>query len=236
MRSSTRLALVTGGVTLATAMVVSCARVQVPRPTSAEAPRSEFIQRGEHTFFQPLLLGEGGRTCASCHENHVPFEDYSLARRYDELTSLVEKCLYDEERAKATRERADAIEVRSLKEYVVYNYVLKGVIADENPEGIKKLGEGMEMFLRGDYDRALGEVRDARTLVKTPRNRVQSFALEGCIQLFKLNEPDAKRAFAEALTLDPKVRIDGYVFSPKVLRVLESTREEVDKAAAPAAP
>lgn len=219
MSSTRRIILATA---VATATSAACATVVVKRPATAEAPRQDFIRRGEFTFAAPLLAGEGGTTCAGCHENHVPFEDYSLARKFYDLSKLVDNCLY--ERTKHVRTQFSDIEAKSLREFVVYNYVLKGVIQDEDPEGIRKLGEAMESFLSGDYDTALGEVRGARGLVKTSQNQVQSFALEGCIQLFKLNDGEAKAAFASALKLNPKVRIDGYVFSPKVLRILEDTR------------
>jgi hypothetical protein len=209
----------------ASGVAITCAKVQVPRPLT-NASRTDFIRRGEFTFkSEEAVVGEGGKSCASCHENHVPFEDYSLARKFDELPKLVDNCLHN--RTKMVKSEFTDVESRALREYVVYNYVLKGVIADEQPEGIKKLGEAMESFLSGDYDGALENVRGARKLVKLQQNSVQSWALEGCIHLFKLNERDARTAFATAVKLDPKVRIDGYVFSPKVLGVLEATRAGV---------
>lgn len=221
MKNALCLGLALGVVALA----VACGHQRTKPPT--QASRENFIARGQYVFTSDELVGENGKSCAACHENHVPFEDYSLSRKYDQLPKLIENCLLKQDRVNHKPDQYTPIEVQSLQEYVVYNYVLKGVIADEAPEGIKKLGEAMEFFLRGQYDDALGEVKGARGLVKTERNKVQSYALEGCIQLFQLNEDAAKSAFASAIELDPAVRIDGYVFSPKVLAVLEETRRTV---------
>jgi len=215
---------------LALAALAACSVQKLPVVTETST-REDFIQRGQLTFANDTLVGPEGQSCASCHENHVPFEDYSLARKYYELPQLVDNCLYN--RTKHVRGAQSEIEARALREYVVFNYVLKGVISAESPEGVRRLGEAMENFLRGDYDQALGEVRGARDLVQTQQNKVQSFALEGCIQLFKLDDEGAKQAFMSALKLNPEVRIDGYVFSPKVLRVLESTRAEIVSGPAP---
>ncbi len=211
--------------------VSACASKPVVPPPAPDSSRADFIRRGEYLFASDTIVSESGRTCAGCHENHVPFEDYSLARKYYDLDKLVDTCLntrvgYAPQPKQAQHTKVDK---RALREYVVYNYVLKGVIADEEPEGIRQLGEAMESFLRGDYDSALKNVRGARGLVKTPHNQVQSFALEGCIELFQLNEASARSAFASALRIDPDVRIDGYVFSPKIRKVLEETRASLDQ-------
>lgn len=213
------------GLWLGVLVAAGCAgRPAVPQP-APDASRSDFIKRGEYLFASDALVGEGGQSCVRCHENHVPFEDYSLARQFYDLGKLVDTCVST--RSRYVPGKAAEVDTRALREYVVYNYVLKGVIADEDPEGIRRLGEAMESFLRGDYDRALTDVRDARARVKTQHNQVQSYALEGCIELFQLNEDGAKAAFSSALQLDPAVRIDGYVFSPKVRKVLEETRADL---------
>ena len=218
--------LAAGAIIGVTAAAVSCATVAVPQlgPT---ADRAAFLRRGQHVFATNTLVGPGGTSCAGCHENDVPFENHSLARRYYDLDELIRRCLR-QRTLHVPNDDTDA-EARALREFVIYRYVFEGAIADENPEGIVKLGETMDLFLTGDYESALSRVREARELVVSERNKVQSLALEACIHLFQLDEAAARAAFTEALRLNPEVRIDGYVFSPKILAVLEDVRARFER-------
>jgi len=188
-----------------------------------------FVKRGEVTFWKRNVLSEGDKTCAGCHEKHVPFESYRLARNYYELDRSISNCMT--ERVGEIQGNQE-IEIKALREYLLFHYVLGGVIHDENPEGIRRLGEGMAIFLEGRYDEALTEIYRARSLVKAKQNIVQTFALEACIQLFMMNEDAADRAFGEALRLEPGIRVDNYVFSPKIIKALESTRKRLIQASA----
>jgi len=185
--------------------------------------------RGEVTFWKTELLGEVKKSCAGCHENHVPFERFRLAKNYYDLEKSIKDCAVN--RSGLSVAQATDLEMRSLRSYLLFHYVLDGVIHDENPEGIRRLGEGMALFLDGHYEQALVDIYRARSLVKAKQNLVQTFALEGCIQLFMMNDEAADRAFVEALRLEPTLRVDNYVFSPKITKALEATRGRVVQAA-----
>ena len=199
----------------------------VPAPKSLQVSSDLFVKRGEVTFWKAGVLSEGDKTCAGCHEKHVPFENYRLARNYYELDNSISTCMTTRV-GKLTGNQK--IEIKALREYLLFHYVLGGVIHDENPEGIRRLGEGMALFLDGRYDAALAEIYQARGLASAKQNIVQTFALEACIQLFMMNEEAADRAFVEALRLEPGIRVDNYVFSPKIIKALENTRKRLIQA------
>jgi hypothetical protein len=217
-----------GWILLASISLGCSSKQYFPAPSSLNASNDIFVKRGELTFWQTEALGEGNKTCASCHEKHVPFEAYRLARNYYELDGHIGECLTK----RVGQVVGDSsIEIRALREYLLFHYVLGGVIHDESPEGIRRLGEGMAIFLDGRYEKALTEIYRARSLVKAQANMVQTYALEACIHLFMMNEEAADRAFAEALRLEPGIRVDNYVFSPKIIQALEATRARLIQAA-----
>lgn len=193
------------------------------------SPPQQFFARGRALFYGKELVGEGGQTCTSCHEKAQPFEGHQLARRIYDLPSSIAHCLLT--RTKYQTDDKTPEDVRALAAYVIHKYVHDGIVLDEDEEGIRRLGEAMNAFLAGEYDIALREVRGAHGLIKTRHYHVRALVLEGCIHVFRLSPEDAKIAFAEAVRLDPHVKIDGNFFSPKVSEVLEQTRLEVAAAA-----
>ena len=208
--------------------IFGCSARQIREaPKTMNASSEKFVKRGELTYWKTEIISDSEKTCAGCHENHVPFESYSLARNYYGLDNSISNCM---DKRVGKIEANQKIETKALREYLLFHYVLGGVIHDENPEGIRRLGEGMAVFLSGRYEEALTEIYRARSLVTAKANVVQTYALEACIQLFMMNEEAADRAFTEALRLEPGIRVDNYVFSPRIIKALESTRSRLIQA------
>lgn len=183
---------------------------------------SQLFARGRALYATPELVGAGGKTCASCHDKAQPFEAHQLARKIYDLKSRVAFCLLARGKHEPTDDTAQ--QVRALEAYVVHRFVHDGVVRDESEEGIRRLGEGMHAFLAGEYEKAIDEVRGAHRLIRSEHYHVRALLLEGCIQVFRLEPDDARRAFAEAVRLQPDVQIDRNLFSPKVGALLEETR------------
>jgi tetratricopeptide (TPR) repeat protein len=206
------------------ALTAACKTSPPPAPPAPPARSSaELYAEGRTLFNGDTLIGEGGKSCAGCHERDQPLEAYRLARQLYDLPSLIARCLLTRTKHPDAGDAA-AWNVQALQAYVIHRFVHDGDVHDENDEGIRRLGEAMWLLLEGRYEDAMAEARGAHRLIRTQHYHVRALMLEGCIHVFLLQTEEAKRVFAEALQIDPAAAIDHNVFSPKVGAVLEETR------------
>ncbi|MCC7383578.1 MAG: hypothetical protein IT384_17190 [Deltaproteobacteria bacterium] len=194
---------------------------------AVEPPPSEIsrFDQGRALYFSEELKGEGGRACAGCHEHGRPFEGHQLARRLYELPSAISSCLLGHSKRLMDDQTPDQVE--SLRVYLVHRFVHEGQVRSESDEAMRRLGEAMALFIEGHYEQALTEVQSAHRMIRTEHYHVRALLLEGCIHVFRLATDKAKLTFSAALGLDPDIRVDANIFSPKVSAVLEETRAEL---------
>ncbi len=101
------------------------------------------------------------------------------------------------------------------------------VLADVSPDVRKYLGSAAALFEKLEYEKALAQLKRARAKSQGPEDDLRIALYEGVV-LAEMGDATAPAAFASALGMDPNANLP-LVVSPKVQRVFDKAKEQVQK-------
>ncbi len=82
------------------------------------------LQYGRELFSGKKLVGEGGKTCATCHDKPEKIDSKSLSKRSDKLPQLINACLTHRERGRGKEVTKSGKEMTALEAWLIYRYRL----------------------------------------------------------------------------------------------------------------
>lgn len=111
---------------------------------------------------------------------------------------------------------------------------------ETTPSAESGVATGVRQVEEGDFEGAVASLEAAIPRLRGDPQRLR-LLVQADIQLAVAHTaldhgPQAVQAFSEAITLDPNLRLDPQRFSPKVLRALETAREQAARRTATPAP
>lgn len=100
-------------------------------------------------------------------------------------------------------------------------------LAEVSPDVKKYLGSAAALFEKLEYEKALAQLKRARAKSQGPEDDLRIALYEGVV-LAEMGDATAPAAFASALGMDPNANLP-LVVSPKVQKVFDKAKEQVQK-------
>lgn len=104
--------------------------------------------------------------------------------------------------------------------------------ADQSAEVGKYLQAAIALYENLEYAKSLAQVQKAKSKAKSPDDEARCSVLEGIVLADMGKDDKASKAFTEAFSVDPELKLPIAV-APKITALAEKSREQVKKLLAP---